>query len=317
MRLASFIATLSLAMATPALADQYPSKPINFVVPFSTGSSIDTMSRIVLEEIRKQSGAISIVEYKPGALGAIGLEYVSKAAPDGYTLMPSSSATNSSGPQLAASLPYDAIKDFSHLTAIVKFDLMLVTRAESGITTVEQLITAAKNDKNKLNYGYGSATGQVAASAFSKAVGVEMQGIPYKGQPLAINDLIGGQVQFVVSDVSSVMPHVRAGRLNALAVASANRSSIFPDVPTLQEAGVDLALPGWVGFAGPANMPPDVRAWWETHVADAIASPSVIEQFKTLGMEPFALSGQPFQDFVKEQYAVWGRHIKEAGLSPQ
>lgn len=309
------VCAVSLLFGTPALAQQYPGKPIKFIVTFSAGSSIDTLSRVVLDEVHRKTGAVVIVEYKPGALGVIGMDYVAKAAPDGYTLMASSSATHSSGPQLARSTPYDALKDFTHLTAIDRFDLVLVTNAASGIKTVDQLIAEAR--KKKLNYGYGSATGQVGASAVSRAMGAETEGIPYKGQPLAVTDLIGGHLNFVMSDVPSVAPHVKAGKLNALGISSDRRSTILPDVPTLNERGVKVELVGWVGFAGPAGLPEEVRAWWAKNVGEALANPAVIEKYRGLGVEPFSLSGEPFQQFVQQQYAVWGRHIKEAGITPQ
>lgn len=313
--LKSLLCAAALCVAGIATAQPYPNKPVRFIVPFAAGSSIDIFTRVVLDEIHRKTGATFVVEPKPGALGMIGTDQVAKSAPDGYTLMPSCSATHSSGPQLSKNVPYDALKDFTHLSAIDRFDLMLVTNGPPGAKTVEQLIEEGR--KRKLLFGYGSATGQVGAEAFTRAGGIKAEGVSYKGQPLALNDLAGGHVDFVTSDIPSVSAQVRAGRLNALAVSSDRRSALFPDVPTLTEKGLKVELVGWVGFAGPAGLPAEVRAWWSRQVADAVASTAVVERFRTMGVEPFALSGDAFDRFVRQQYEVWGRHIREAGITPQ
>ncbi len=311
----SLIASLALSAAGSAFAQAYPNKPVKVVVSFAAGASIDILARVVLDDIAKRTGTLFIVEHKPGALGAIGMEAVAKAAPDGYTVMPSSSATHSSGPQLSKLPMPDALKAFTHLGAIDRFDLMLVVNAQSGITTVEQLVAEAK--KRRTTYGYGSATGQVGASAFTRAVGVEADGVPYKSQPLALTDVMGGHVLFATSDLPSVSPHIKSGKLKALAVSSDKRSSLFPDVPTLTERGIKVELVGWVGFAGPAGLSEEVRSWWARNISIALANPAVIEQYRTMGIEPFSMSGPAYTQFVQQQFDVWGRHIREAGIKPE
>ncbi len=309
------LGAIALVLSSSIYAQTYPNKPIRFIVPFAAGASIEVLSRVVLDDINKRTGAIFVVESRPGALGQIGMDLVAKSAPDGYTLMPSSSATHSSGPQLSKLPMPDPVKDFTHLGAIDRFDLMLVVNAASGIRTVEQLVADGK--KRKLNYGYGSATGQVGASAFLRASGMEATGVPYKSQPLAITDLLGGHVQLATSDLPSVSAHLRSGKLNGLAVTGDKRSSLFPDVPTLMERGIKVELIGWVGFAGPAGLSEEVRSWWVKNMTAALSQQSVMERYKTMGVEAFALFGPAYTEFVAKQLQVWGGHIREAGIQPQ
>lgn len=309
------LVTAAVLAPSSARAQAYPTKPIRVVVPFAAGATIELMTRAVLEDITRRTGAVFIVESKPGALGSIAADLVAKSPPDGYTVMPSSSATHSSGPQLVKTLPYDAQKDFTQLSAMNRFDLMLVTQAASGLRTLEQLATESK--RKRLLYGYGSATGQVASSAVSKGAGILADGVAYKGQPLALNDVIGGQIHFAVSDLQSVSAQIKAGRLQPIGIASAKRSALFPDVPTLTELGAKVELAGWVGLAGPAGLSPEVRTWWARQVGEALAGSAVQERYKQMGVEPLPLAGEAFAQFVQQQYATWGRHIREAGITPE
>ena len=192
----------ALAVSSAAAQD-YPAKPIRFIVPFPAGSGIDSMSRVMLDEIRKASGATIVIDYKPGALGQIGTEFTAKAPADGYTVMVSSSATHSSGPHLAKSLPYDALRDFTHIGRLSRFDVAMVVNPQAGYKSAADLIADAKRRPGKLSYGYGSGTAQVVAASFNHAAGIDVLGVPYKGQPPALTDLIGGQVQFVMADLAA------------------------------------------------------------------------------------------------------------------
>jgi tripartite-type tricarboxylate transporter receptor subunit TctC len=308
------LVALGVAFVGDGFAQSYPSRPIHVINAFAAGSSIDVVTRVVLEEVQKRSGAVFVIEARPGALGAIGGEAVARAAPDGYMVMSSSSATHSSGPQLAR-VPYDVLRDFTQLGTTTRFDLMLVTRASNGPRNVAELI--AEGRRRSLFYGYGSATGQVASSAVARAAGIQAEGASYRGQPLALNDLIGGHLDFVVSDVGSVQAQVRSGHLNALGVASRQRSALFPDVPTLTEAGLPVEIIGWVGIAGPARLPEEVRAWWARQLDEALATPAVAERLRSLSFETLTMNRNEIEGFVRQQYEVWGRHIRDAGITPQ
>ncbi|OZI31797.1 hypothetical protein CAL29_28435 [Bordetella genomosp. 10] len=317
-------ATLLAAMACASVAAGaagYPQagKPIRFVVGFPAGSSIDNVSRIVLDDIRARTGAEIIVENKPGALGVLGVDAVARASPDGYTMMPSSSATSSSGPHLSKAFQrYDALKDFTQVGRVVRFDVVIVTRTGGPLESARQLIAAARAKPDGVTSGYGSGTGQVVAAAFSRAAGARVLGVAYKGQPAAVTDLIGGRVDFVASDLGAVLAQIRAHKLNAVALMSGKRSTILTDVPTAQELELGkLDLTGWIGVAGPAGLPPEVMRWWTVQLSDTMRNAAVQERLRNIGMEPDPMTGAPLQEFVREQYESWGQQIRQAGIQPE
>ncbi len=313
------LAAASIVVSTGALAQAYPSKPIRFVIGFPAGSSIDNVSRVVLDNIRERTGATIVIENRPGALGALGVEAVTKAPSDGYTMMPSSSATNSSGPHLARALQkLDVVRGLTHLGRVVRFDIAIVTSASQNFKTAKALIDEAKAKPDVLTYGYGSGTGQLASAAFGHAAGVQVRGIPYKGQPQAIADLMGGQVNFVGSDLGAVLALVRARSLVAIAVASEKRSTILPDVPTTAEVGLrGMTLVGWIGISGPSKLPADVVKWWGDQLKLSLAANDVLEKLRNQGMEPDVLVGEPFVQFVAAEFEQWGKHVTNAGIKPE
>ena len=313
-------AILFLLSLVPALvtAQTYPDKPIHFIVAFPPGSGTDTVARLCLEEIRKATGAVIVVDNRPGALGQIGTDAVANAPPDGYTVMISSSATHSSGPQLAKKLPYDAIKDFTHLALFAKFDVALLMSGAQPIRSVKELVAEARRRPDELTFGYGSATAQVIGSTFNRSAGLQLRGVPYKGQPAALNDLLGGQINFVMVDLAAGSPHLKSGKLVALAIAAPKRSSILPNVPTFTELGVkDVELQGWVGVSGPAGMRREVVAWWNTQVNQALGRKELIDRLNGIAFEAEALTLELFNAFVRAQYDVWGSRIRAAGIEPE
>jgi tripartite-type tricarboxylate transporter receptor subunit TctC len=313
-----FLAAIAAVLPGVAGAQAYPDKPIRFVVAFPPGSGIDTVSRLTLEEVRKASGATIVVDNRPGALGQIGTDATAKSAPDGYTVMASSSATHSSGPQLAKKLPYDAIKDFTHVGLIVTFNVALLVRPGQAIANVAELIAEAKRRPDALTFGYGSATAQVTASAFNRSGGIRLRGVPYKGQPAALNDLLGGQIDYVMVDLGAGGPHLKSGKLVALGIAAPKRSALLPSVPTFTELGFkDVELQGWVGVAGPAGMRRDAVEWWSRQLGQALARKELVERLQAVGFEPEALSGEPFNAMVRAQFETWGAHIRAAGIEPE
>ena len=309
------------AACTAAVGQTYPEagKPIRFVIGFPAGSTIDNVSRILLDDIRTRTGALLVIENKPGALGTIGLDAVTKAPADGYTLMPSSSATHSSGPFLSkAAQKIDPLAGFSHVARVVRFDIVVVGSPGQGHTKASDLITAAKAKPNTMAYGYGSGTGQVAGASFSRAAGIDVLGVSYKGQPPALTDLIGGQVSYVAADLGAVLPLVRASKLSPLVLASSKRSTILPDVPTARELGLTgLDLTGWIGVAGPAQMPAPVVEWWMSQLTTSMSSTQVQDKLRTMGMEPDLLAGEKFQQFVRAQVDIWGKQIRAAGIQAE
>lgn len=313
----AFGALASLA-AGSANAQDYPARPIRFVVPFPAGSGIDSMSRLVIDEIRRATNANIVVDYKPGALGQIGTDFTAKAAPDGYTVMVSSSATHSSGPQLARSVPYDALRDFTHIGRMTRFDVAMVVNPQNGFKTPRDLINEAKRAPGKLSFGYGSGTARVVAAAFTRSAGIDVLAVPYKGQPPALTDLIGGQIHFVMADLAVIMAQVKAGRLDALALAAPRRSVLLPGVPTFTELGIrDVELAGWVGVSGPAGMPREAVAWWSAQINRALGSKDFIERLYAISVEGEPNGVEEFNQFVRSQYQLWGQRIRDTGIPPE
>ncbi|MGD9941886.1 MAG: Bug family tripartite tricarboxylate transporter substrate binding protein [Burkholderiaceae bacterium] len=310
---------VGLAWQPAAQAQEYPgSKPVRFIVPFPAGSGTDTMSRMLLEQIRKATGATFVVENRPGALGQIGSDHVAKAAPDGYTVMMSSSATHSSGPHLVKKLPYDPLRDFTHMARLLTFDVALFVSSNSPYKSVNDLVADARKNPDKLTYGYGSATAQVVAATFVRSAGVSIRGVPYKGQPPALTDLISGQTTFVMADLAVGLPHAKSGRLRPLAVAAGKRSSVLPDVPTLTELGVrDVELQGWTGIAGPAGLPQSIVEWWNRQVDEAAKQPELIAKLRDMATEAAPLPLSAMGTMVNSQYKVWGQRIREAGIEAE
>ena len=258
------------------------------------------------------------MEYKPGALGQIGTDFTAKAPPDGYTVMVSSSATHSSGAQLAKNLPYDPIRDFTHIGRLSRFDVALVVSPQQGFKTAGDLVAQARRQPGKISYGYGSGTGRVVAAAFARAAGIDVLAVPYKGQPPALTDLMGGQITFVTADVAVIMPFVKSGRLDAIGIASSKRSALLPNVPTLTEVGIrDVELAGWAGISGPANMAREAVTWWSTQMNRVLASKEHIERLHGLSLEGEPNSIEEFNQFVRAQYQIWGQRIRDAGIPPE
>lgn len=309
---------LRIGMSGNSPAQDYPAKTIRFVVPFPAGSGIDTMSRVMIEELRARTNAVIVIDHKPGALGQIGAEFTARAPADGYTVMISSSATHSSGPQLAKKVPYDALNEFTHIARLALFDLALMLNPAQGFKTPQDLVAQAKRFPDKLTFGYGSGTAQVTAASFNRSTGIQVRGIPYKGQPLALTDLLGGQINFVMADLAVIMSHVKSGRLMAASVASSRRSALLPSVPTLAELGIrDVELSGWVGVSGPANMLSEPVNWWSRNLNLALRDKVFLEKLHAIGVEGEPNSVEEFNTLVRDQYRIWGTRIREAGIEPQ
>lgn len=302
-----------------ASAQNFPSKPIKFVVGFPAGSSIDAVSRVVMEDIRARTGAVIVIDNRPGALGAVGMTIVEQADPDGYTMMPSSSATHSSGPHLLKTLnKLEPVANLSHVGRMVTFDIAVVTSSAGAYGTAPALVAAAKAKPGDLTYGYGSGTGQVSGASFARAAGLDVRPVPYKGQPAALQDLLGQRIDFVASDLGAVLGHVGAGTLKAVAMMAEKRSAILPDVPTTAELGLGGAvLTGWIGVDGPAKLAAPARQWWSEQIEKAVASPEVREKLLKVGMETAPLFGEPFAAFVEAEYGRWGQQVKQAGIEAE
>ena len=306
--------TSVIAEAQPQGA--YPVKPIRIIVPQSPGASTDLTARLIGQKLSAAVGQPVIIDNRPGAGSIIGTDLVAKAAPDGYTLLVVASSITLN-PTLHKNLPFDPIRDLAPITQISAFPNMLVVHPAVLVKTVKDLIALAKAKPSSINYGSsGSATGtHLSAELFKYMTGIEMVHVPYKGGGPAVQALLGGQVQLNFATIVSVLPHVRSGKLRAVAVTTARRSPSAPDVPTIAESGV----PGydhapWNGFLAPAKTPRPIIARLNEETARLLRAPDVQPVFTNEGAEPVGNSPEEFAAIIKSETAKWAKVIRAAGI---
>ncbi len=302
---------------TATHAQTWPTKPISLVVTYPAGGGADTMARLIAPKLGEALGQPVIIENKPGASGQIGASAVAKATPDGYTLMldASSFAVN---PALFAKLPYDSDKAFKPIGVIALFPNVLLVNPGVAATSVKELVALARVKKNAISYassGNGSAQ-HLAGAMFESAAGVDMLHVPYKGGAPALNDVIGGQVPVFFGNLASTLQHVQAGKLKPLAVTSAKRTAILPNVPTMAEAGVaGYEVYEWNVLFAPAGTPDTVVTKLAAALQKTLDSPDVKARIAQLGGEIQTAKPDAAQQFVRQQTTLWARLVKERGIS--
>ena len=305
--------------AAQALAQGYPNKPVRLVISFTPGSSIDIVGRAVAAKLQALWGQPVVAENRAGAGGTVGSAVVVKSAPDGYTLLANSSA-HVANPGIYANMPYDTLKDFTNLAPMAAGPNVLIVGADSGWKTFADFIAAAKAKPGALNFssaGVGSGT-HFNLEKLKMMAGIDVVHVAYKGTPEAIGDTLGGRVCCYFAPINAALPHVRGGRAIALAVSSAKRSSLLPEVPTVAEAGVpgfDYTL--WLGLWGPANMPPEIAEKINRDVNRALQSPDLRERLTNLGTEPMNMTIAEFTQFVRREVEDTGKVLRAAGIKPQ
>jgi tripartite-type tricarboxylate transporter receptor subunit TctC len=309
---------LSLIVALPTFAQPYPSRPVRIVVPLSPGGFADTPARMLTPRLSDQLGRQFFIENKPGAGGTIGADFVAKSPPDGYTLLLTGTPHVISA-HLYKKLPYDALKDFTHIALIASGPYALVVNPQKvPANSVRELIALAKSQPGKIDFassGNGSAQHLVGA-LFNSMAGLELNHVPYKGSGPAMQDLIGGQVGVSFAGVPNVLGHVRAGRLKALGVTTAKRWSELPEVPTIAEAGVagyEATL--WLNISGPAGMPAEIVQRLNTEIAKALKDPEVQKNFHSGGVEATAMGPQELERFMRDEYEKWGKVVRDTGAT--
>jgi tripartite-type tricarboxylate transporter receptor subunit TctC len=289
----SLLPILAAAVATllsPALrADTYPSKPITLVNVFGPGSSSDTICRVIAEPLSVALKETVIVEDRPGANGALAALYVAHAAPDGHTLLMATNSPLSAVPFLMKNVSYDPVTDFTPVTRVGSFTLMLVINPGVPVRTVKELIEYAKDHPGKLSFASANTSGIVAGETLKHWAEIDMLHVPYKSTPPAIQDVFAGRVSMMFADLTSGLPHVRSGALRALAVTRIKRSSLFPELPTLDETGVTgFDMDSWAGIVAPAHTPPAIVAQLNTELRKIIDSPDTKSALGRVGFEAFS-----------------------------
>lgn len=295
----------------------YPEKPIRIVVGFAPGGFTDVLARVVAQKLSVQLGQPVLVENKAGATGTIGADFVAKAAPDGYTLLLAHFGSNSVAPALYPKLPYDVIKDFTPIIRVGSSPVILTVNPGLPANDVKGFIALAKKKPGGLSYASsGKGTAQhLAAVQFMQATGTEMVHVPYKGSGAAITDLLSGTVDLNFDSPPNVMAHIKASKLKPLAITSATRSPLFPNLPTMQEAG----LPGfemnqWFAVMGPANLPSDITARLNKEINDILKMPDVVEKIASQGGEIIGGSTEQFASFLRADVAKWAKLAKETSI---
>ena len=305
----------ALLAALPAQA-QYPAKPVRMVVPFPAGGPTDVLTRVLAQKLSERWRAPVVVDNKPGAGGAIGSEFVAHSAPDGYTLEMATSSTHSIGPALQK-LPYDPLKDFTPITQTWSAPNVLLVSAKLGVQDVRGLIALAKSKPGQL-YFASSGIGTIphlSAELFKHLAGIQIVHVPYKGTGLAMADIANGQVAMIFDSIITAQQFARTGEVRMLAVSSAKRSPLLPEVPTMAEAGV----PGyesttWFGVLGPAGTPPEVVAKVNRDIAAVLKTDDIRKRFAAAGAEPRSSSPQAFAALIRSEGEKWGTIIREAGI---
>lgn len=297
----------------------YPQSPVKIIIGFGPGSGTDIISRLIAEELRQTLGQPFVVENRPGASAQIAATAVAKSAPDGYTLMLTSNTTHSVNPHLFKKLPYDPIADFTPIGGVAYFPFILAVNASLPIRTAQELVSYAQQNRGKMSYAYGTPTVQIPCEAINRLKQLGAVGVPYKSSPPALNDVVGGLVQFLVVDLASARPHLQSGRLRALAVTSAKRTALAPELPTVEEAlGLkDFDLAAWTGMFGPAGLPKEVVSKVSGALQRSLAKPEVRERINALGADPTPSDTPAFTELVKRQLDIWGRNLALAGIQPE
>jgi len=310
----AWVALWSLA----AQAQTYPDRPITIIVPFGAGSATDTVTRVIGQPLSVALKQNVIVENRPGANGALAASYVARAAPDGYTLFMSTNSPHSAAPFLTRNIGYDPVKDFVPLTRVGSFTLVLVVHPDVPANSIAELIAYAKANPRKLTFASGNTSGIVAGETLNHWAGTDILHIPYKSVPPALNDVLAGRVSMMFADLTTALPHVKTKALRALGSTRKERSKLFPEVPTLHEAGVtDFEMDSWAGMFAPANTPPEVVTLLNAELRKAIDNAEVKGRLATVGFEAFSTTPEEFGDFVKVQLGKWAKMIKDAGIEPE
>ena len=313
-RLALLLISSVLACAAQA---QYPNKPIRLVVPFAAGSATDSIARVVSQALLERLGQPVIVDPKPGASGQIAAEFVAKALPDGYTLFMTTNTSHSANPAMFKKLPYDPIKDFAPILLVGEVPFALVVNNAVPVKTTAELIAYAKANPGKLSFPYASSTAQVAGETLRVMSGISAVAVAYKSSPQAATDLISGQTQFYFIDFGTGLPHIKGGRMRALA-ATNKRTELLPGLPAMSETLPGFALTSWNGVLAPAGTPKEIITRLNTELRAVLARPELRERLNVIGLEVMG-TGTPeeFGSFLQVELDKWSKWVKDAGIQSE
>ena len=315
--ISGLIAAIVLAALSTAAHAQYPAKPVRVLVPFGIGSSTDIVMRIIATPLSQALGQSVVVDNKPGADGVIAAVELVRAAPDGHTLLLATNSPLSAAPHLRKKVAYDALNDFTGISLVGNYTFFVVVHPRLPVKTLPELIALVRSNPGKLNYATGNTSSIVMTGMLASVAKLNMVHIPYKTEPPAIVDLLSGQVQLMISSYSTVAPHIESGKLRALVTTLSTRSPMLPNVPSIVEAGVPkFPIVPWAGMFGPARMPKDVTERLNRELVGIIKRPDIQEQLSKQAFLGRTSSVDELNRFVREQYEIWGKAIRDAGIQP-
>ena len=319
--LRTLLALTAVAAAIPSLgmAQSFPEKPITFVVPFAAGSATDQIARAIGQSVTAETKQPVVVDNKGGASGFIASSQVAKAPADGYTVLITTNTTHAANEHLFKKLPYDPVKDFVPLTGLGKGGQIMVVNPSLPVKNVGEFIALAKKEPGKMSFGSGSSSSRMAGELLQQMAGIKMLHVPYKSNPLAITDLLGGQINMMITDTATGLPQVKAGKLRALGMSSSKRSPLAPDVPTIDEAGVKGYEMGyWFAAYAPAGTPAAVVKRLNELLVKAAKSDSARTSFyEPTGTELFTTAPEEMGKFQASESLKWARIIKGAGIEAE
>ena len=313
-------AAIAAACALPLAgqAQSFPDRPITFIVPFAAGSATDQLARALAQGVTQESKQQVIVDNKPGANAFIGAQAAARAKPDGYTVFITTNTTHAANEHLFRKLPYDPVKDFEPVTLLGRGGQILVVNDKLPVNSVQDLIRLAKSRPGKLSFGWGSSSSRVAGELFKQMTGTYIVSIPYKSNPPAVTDLIGGQIDFMITDMATGLPQAKAGRLKALGVSTSRRSPLAPELPTISEAGVKgYEMTYWFAAYVPAGTPAAVVARLNELLVQATRGPAAANFYGSTGTEVLTSTPAELRKFQAAESQKWGRVIKAAGIEKE
>lgn len=313
------LAAATLALAGAAQAQTFPDKSITFVVPFAAGTATDQIARALGNGVTAESKQSVVIDNKAGASGFIASQYVAKAAPDGYTVLITTNTTHAANEHLYKKLPYDPVKDFAPITGLGKGGQIMVVSPSFPAKTVAEFIALAKKEPGKYSFGSGSSSSRMAGELLQQMADIKLLHVPYKSNTLAVTDLLGGQINMMITDTATGLPQVKAGKLRALGMSSAARSPLAPDVPTIAESGVKGYEMGyWFAAYAPAKTPPAVvKRLNELLVKVARSEAARSTFYEPTGTEVFTTTPEEMAKFQTAESQKWGRIVKAAGIEAE
>ena len=299
-------------------AQEFPSRNINFVVPFAAGTATDAVARWLGGKVSEELGRPVIIENISGANGMIGAREFLKRAPDGYSVFITTQTTHAANSNLYRSLPYDPVRDFTPVACLFRLPLVLVVRSSLPIHSMAELVAQARRAPGTLTYGWASSSGRAGGALLRAEARIDLLDIPYRSAPQIVVDMLGGRVDVYVADPTNALPHIQSGALRALAVTSPERSALFPGVPTMAEAGIpDYELVGWFAAFLPAGAPPAVVARLNTALVNAINGPDYAAFAPQSATEAFTCSPERLARYVVEETEKWRRLVEIAGIEKE